>query len=81
MIFAFPLPFSSKFSSDAAFKTRLRNADDTRSLPVATRETVAILTPAAFATSCTPDFLPGCLVFFGINRSIYVRFVKTTTEL
>jgi hypothetical protein len=51
IILDLPFPFSSNFSSEAAFKTRPRNSGDTRSLPVTTRETVATLTPASLATS------------------------------
>src|SRR6266480_5630267 len=65
IILALPFPFNSKLSSEAAFRTRPRSAGETRSLPVATRETVAKLTPATLATSSILVFA-GRLAFLAI---------------
>src|SRR4051794_32184384 len=76
MIFALPFPFSSTFSCDAASNTRARSSADTRSLPVATRETVATLTPATLATSLIVVF--AALPFFCLDiRFLIVRLIST----
>src|SRR5438132_876314 len=67
IIFALPFPFSANWSSAAAFKTRVLNSGETRSLPVATRETVAMLTPAALATSSILVFAACRVVLLAIT--------------